>query len=75
MARTYDADSWPDDEEVRLLPTTEAIEMADDILEYREYKCNDWEREFCRSMHVWHSVTLTKKQTKTMNRLYDRVMR
>jgi hypothetical protein len=75
MEKISGAALLPDDEDVTPLSTEDAIEMADDILQYREHKCNDWEREFCRSMHWWSSVTLTKKQTKTMNRLYDRVMR
>jgi len=75
MEKTYDEALLPDDEDVTPLSTEDAIKMADDILEYREHKCNDWERGFCRSMHLWNGATLTKKQTKTMNLLYDRVMR
>jgi hypothetical protein len=57
------------------MPMDDAITMIDDILEFREYKLTEWETEFLISIRMWSGATLTDRQTKTLNKIYDKVMR
>jgi hypothetical protein len=76
MAKTYDGDLLQgNDDNVDPLPTDEAVGLANDILEFRSHKLNDWELVFCQGILTWVGDTITKKQTAVLNRLYDRVMR
>ena len=53
----------------------DACAMIDDIIAFHEQDITEWERNFCESIYKASYLFLSKKQTATLNRIYDRVMK
>jgi hypothetical protein len=64
----------PDD---NFLAIDDALSLIDDILQFREYRVSDREREFMESIREQQSRIdfLSEKQTKWLNNIFDRVMK
>lgn len=58
------------------LDYNEALDLIDDIEQHRQSKLNNWELTFLESIRKnegdWPQ--LTEKQTKCLNKIFDRVM-
>jgi len=64
----------PDD---NFLAIDDALSLIDDILQFREYRVSDREREFMEPIREQQSRIdfLSEKQTKWLNNIFDRVMK
>lgn len=61
----------------KFLSIDDALDLIDDILQFRDYRVSDREREFMESIREQQSRLefLSEKQTKWLNDIFDRVMK